>query len=300
MGIYEFATGFDDGSNQAARTLQLSNALLTISQEQRQKFPVLGAGLMISRIKEMLRTLNISIAVDVLQQEGIAPGQEILLAEMDELYSFISTLVGDASDWLKRVRVIGIFEPEMHLQPGDKVQGMLGGSIGCQLSWANGAGFATAGHVAPTVGLTINHYGTPIGSVVWANNPTGQTLVPQADLSVVQLNSSTQLNATCNGYSHGRPYDQISLAQTARHSSPSMIVGMFPAMALPSHNSMLGDIYMTASQISFAGDSGAPTVNPSNEIYGHVIGAITGMSTLVQDLNFQIATASAGLSGLRI
>jgi hypothetical protein len=301
MSIFEFASGFEDGVNQAERTIQLSNALMDIPPEERQKSSVLGAGLtIVMTAREMLQSLNITISVDVKRQEGIGPGQIVNLPELDNLYGFVQESMRSSPEWLRRVKVAGMFEPELHLQPGDRVQGTLGGSAGCSLSWDNGNGFAMAGHVAPIVGQTITQYGANVGTVVWANNPTGRGTSIEADFCVVELSQNIHFNGTQNRYSHGRPYDLIAVANQNSNRPRSMIIGMFPEMALPSHNSRLGDIYLTGSVISSAGDSGAPAINPNGEVYGHIIGAVPGMSSLVQDLTYQINFAAAVLPGLRM
>jgi hypothetical protein len=301
MSIFEFAAGFEDGAAQADRALWLTTAILGAESELRQKTSILGAGLMISPIREMLSSLNVVVAVDVEREPGIQPTQTIYLSELDNVFRMISGLMGGAPDWLKRVRAFGMFEPELHLQPADRVQATLGGSAGCSLSWTGGHGFAMAGHVAPSVGAAVNQHGSQIGIVAWANNPTGRGASVEADFSVVEINSGVQFNSLYSSYSHGRPYDPVAVVKPTGTPFPSsIIIGMFSAMALPSHNSTLGDTYMTGGQISSAGDSGAPVINNSSGLVGHVIGASSGVTTLVQDLSYQIMAATSALPNLRI
>ncbi len=301
MSLLDFASGFDDGARQAERALRLSNALLSAFPEKRQKLPILGVGLMIAPIREMVGTLNVVVAVDVRLQPEIEPTQTTYLSQLEGVFDAIAGLMGGQPEWLSSIRAFGMFEPELHLQPADRVQATLGGSAGCSLSWAGGSGFAMAGHVAPSTGATVNQRGAHIGTVAWANNPTGRGTSVEADFSVIKMSAGTNFNSPYSTYSHGRPYDPVAVVKPSGTSFPSaLIIGMFHAMALLSHNSTLGDTYMTGGQISSAGDSGAPVINNSNELVGHVIGASPGIATLVQDLSYQINTASSALHNLRI
>jgi hypothetical protein len=301
MSIFDFAAGFEDGAAQADRALWLTAAILGASSELKQKPSILGAGLMISPIREMLSSLNVVVAMDVRLEPGIQPTQTTYLSELDNTFGMFAGVMGGAPDWLKQVRAFGMFEPELHLQPADRVQATLGGSAGCSLAWTGGSGFAMAGHVAPSAGAAVNQHSSQVGTVAWANNPTGRGTSVEADFSVIEIIPGVHFSSPYSTYSHGRPYDPIAVVKPSGTPFPSsIIVGMFPAMALPSHNSTLGDIYMTGGQISSAGDSGTPVINNSGGLIGHVIGASSGITTLVQDLSYQIKTANSVFPNLRI
>ncbi|WP_247424213.1 hypothetical protein [Ralstonia pseudosolanacearum] len=301
MSVFEFSRGFDDAEEQVSRSLLLTEKLFQKSPEVSQKLPVLAAGLIIPPAREMLSSLSVVVAIDVLRQPDILPGQFIYLGELREMYASISSLWDRAPEWLGRVRALGIFEPELHLQTGDRAQASLGGSTGCSLNWAGGSGFAMAGHVAPTVGAPVNCGGSQIGQVVWANNPTGHGTSIEADFSVVSIGANSSFSCPYSTCSHARPYDHISVVrQGGRPFQQSIVIGMFAAMALPSHNSTIGDVYITARQISSPGDSGAAVIKSNGEIVGHVIGAIPGCATLVQDVSYQINEASSFLGNLKI
>jgi hypothetical protein len=301
MGIFEFSSGFDDGPGQAERALRLSHALLSASPELLENSPILGVGLMVAPVGEMLRTLHVVVAVDSDREPAIAPAQTVFLTQLESAFGVVFDLFETAPNWLREVRAFGLAEPEFHLHPGDRVQASLGGSVGCSLSWTGGVGFALAGHVAPTVGSVVYQRGNPVGTVVWANNPTGHGVSVEADFSVAEFQPGTLFNSPYSAYGQGRPYDTVQLV---RANGPpfrsARLMGMCVSMALPACNSTLGDTYMTLGQFSSGGDSGAPVIGPSGQLIGHVIGASPGITTFIQDLSFQIGAASAALGNLGV
>jgi hypothetical protein len=301
MGIFEFSAGFDDGHGQAERALQLNNALLSASPEHLEKSAILGVGLLVAPGPEMLSTLNVAVAVDARREPAIRPAQTVFLARLESLFNFVTGLLGHEPGWLRNVQAFGIFEAELHLQPADRVQATLGGSAGCSLSWSGGTGFALAGHVAPTVGAVVSQRGNPVGTVVWANNPTGHGASAEADFAVAELLPKAAFHSPYSTRVKGRPYDSVQLVKANGPPFPSSrLMGMFVSMALPAHNSTLGDTYATLAQISSAGDSGAPVILSSGELLGHVIGASPGITTFIQDLSYQIGAASAALNNLGV
>lgn len=301
MSIFDFAAGFENGVEQAERAVRLSNAVLSTWAEFREESPLLGVGLMVSPVNEMLQSLSVVIAIDVNREPLIGPTQFRYLYELEMSASIVRRSFLKNLSWLKEVRAFGIFEPELHLSPADRVQASLGGSAGASLSWLGGSGFAMAGHVAPNIGAQVSQNGNTVGTVIWANNPTGHGTSVEADFSVVELQPGTTFSSPYTSYHQGRPYDDIQIAKPSGQPFPSSrIMGMFVSMALPTHNSTLGDTYMTRGQISSAGDSGAPAISRTGDLIGHVIGASPNITTFVQDLDYQLRAASVTLPNLGI
>jgi hypothetical protein len=298
MGIFAFAEGFDNGETQAGRALALTANLREMSRDD-PSFPLIfGFGLVTAPIREMVNNLKLVVAIDA-RLAPINPAQLVPLQDMEDIYQSLAGLFPTPPDWLGEVSALGMNEIALQLAPGDRVQATLGGAVGCSLSWLGGSGFAMSGHVASVAGAAVMQQTTRVGTVRWANNPTGNGQNPAADFSIVELAPNANFQPTYSSHVQARPYDTVHLVRSGGGTLPtSMIIGMMVSMALPTHNSTVGDVYLTAGQFTISGDSGAPLINNQSEVIGHVIGASPGFTTIVQDLAYQLKSAPSSFANL--
>ena len=300
MSIFEFAAGFENGRAQAERVLLLVRALGPWA-EQPATSAVMGAGLTIVPVPEMLGSLSLSIAVDAERHDGILPGEIRRLPDLEDLYEAAIRRIGPNTDWLPLVRVYGMLEPRLHIRSGEKIQANQVGSAGCALRWDGGEGFATAGHVAPKVGASVSHANAQVGTVIWSDSPGASNNTSAIDFAVVECAPHAAFECPPYTYAHGRAYDLISLERPDSAATPThRIMGMFDTMGLLSSGGILRNVHLSAGQMSRPGDSGTAVITSSQCVIGHVLGAIPGMGTLIQDLAYQLGAASPALPNLRL
>ncbi len=246
------------------------------------------------------RMLSIAVLVDVNRVDGIGAGERMRLSRLPIFRGIQAALPN--TDWLIQLEAFGVYEPEFQLASGNTISASTHGSAGCALSWIGGHGFATAGHVAPTIGQTVYEAGAAVGTVLWANDPNNTGANPEADFAVVELDPGASFSTTNAPYITGAAHDPLSFVSGAGHpppATPATIMGYCVSWALPSYNATLGEAYLTSQQISASGDSGAPVHLASGELIGHVVGASPGILTIVQDLDFQLQEAGAHVAGLK-
>ena len=123
---------------------------------------------------------------------AIPSGQTRALLEVSPLRLRLGQLLGGERPWFGKVMVFAVTPPEGQLSPGDDITKPAGGKVGCQVTWNAGSGFLTAGHVAPSG--DVHDAGGKIGTVVWANDPTGNSTAVEPDVSVVRCVSGATVS----------------------------------------------------------------------------------------------------------
>jgi len=210
MSIFDIASRYEDGEYKASQVIKLSEAILNEADYFNELPDIPGVALMIPPYSEMLSNINVNIFVDANRVIEINPTQTLPIMEVEGMYTRILKYLGYEPEWLKDIRLFGIDEPIFQLQPGEMVSsGMQRGTSGCKLTWQGRNGFATAGHVAPTVGTHINDNAGFIGDVVWSNDPRGHGKSIEADFAVIEILSNLSFPNNSSGYAQAQPYDDV-------------------------------------------------------------------------------------------
>jgi hypothetical protein len=255
---------------------------------------ILGAGLVMSQ--------NELHPFVVIAQENTdtSPGMRPL-SQVRDAWEFIESILGSPPDWLSSMWAFVIPSPEPYIAAGDPISSPNIGTVGCQASWTGGAGFLTAGHVAPTAGVGVFNGRVRLGTVKYANNPAGSGTAPQADISVVELPAGTTFTPRLGTAAAASPNSSVIVrsATVARGT----IMALCSFVYWPRIGGTYGDSYLTTTAISAGGDSGSAVVDANtNAVIGLVVGGSAGMTTFIQDVRYQVAQAAAlgGLAGLTV
>lgn len=296
MSVWEFAAKYDDGLELAARCLLL-NAALEAHADEKTRAETPGVALITTPSPTL--GLRLVVLVDVDRVPGLAPGLNPTAAAFAPIRSRISGYLTQSPPWLSAVNGFGVREPKLQLASGDAIQGALQGTAGCALQWNAGHGFATAGHVAPTIGSAVTHAGAQVGTVAWANVLSAASPPADTDFAVIELASGGAFTTTVGAYRHAQPYDPVTVVLAGGAGVSDMIMGITPSWAVPSQSASIGDTYLTSAEFTQAGDSGAAATLSSGEIIGHVVGSSPGVTTLIQDLDHQLRHGRKHLPGLK-
>jgi hypothetical protein len=261
---------------------------------QQFTFPVFGAGLI-----WYANQLKIAVLADA-KYSGSEPGVPIPLVSSPTVNSWVADALGGLPQWFSLISVVGIYPPERQIAPGGSITGPSVGTIGAQVRWNSGNGFLTAGHVAPAVHAGVFDGATQIGTVVWSNDPTGHGVTVEPDVAVIELQPGVTIINPIPGKATAGPTATITVLSS---SNSGVIMGLSQFLFMPSQNATCGDTYFTTGQITTGGDSGGP-VMLGNDVIGHVVGASPGITSFVQDVDYQLREAAnplrAGLAGLRL
>jgi hypothetical protein len=154
-------------------------------------------------------------------------------------------------------------------------------------------GFLTAGHAAPTMNVLVrDDQGTAVGRVLRSlHRGIGSSITATADVAVIEPKTGVSIPGPGLPIQSVAAKDQIAL-QVSRGSSTSWIRGLSPSFAVSPTDQPWGEVGLTASAISIAGDSGAPiTAN------GHVVASLVGGArhdySVVQDIEYQLTELRA-------
>jgi hypothetical protein len=299
MSLLTFAAPFDENFDLTARALLLSEALLGRGDpELLSKAP--GVALLSAEaLPEAQRpygALVLAVLVDVDRMGGFQAGEIAPLPQHGRALELVATALGHAPKWLYDAWALGVNEPTLQLSCGDIVTAHLQGTAGVPLSWPGASGFATAGHVGAAVGAAVHDASGFVGQVVWANDPTNHGRVREADFAVVELAPGQTYASGLGVAARAGPNDDVFIGGPGGLSS--QVLGYNHFWYLANLNATLGDAYLTAGQFTVPGDSGAAVTLRTGEVIGHVVGASPGITTIIQDLDFQLDAARTSLPGL--
>ncbi len=300
MSLWTFSAPFDDDLALAAQGLLLSEALLG-GRDRECLSRVPGVAILDPRALPYpdlpYPRPALAVLVDSKRTGALPPGRLAPLSELGGAFDLVATALGRAPTWLDDVVAFGVHEPVLQLQSGDAVTTRVGGTAGVPLTWPGSAGFATAGHVGLSSGTAVRDSHGQVGQVAWANDPTGHGLTREADFAVVELPQGVACASALGPFAQAGPNDDIFVGGPA--GATAKVLGYSHFWYLASTGGTLGDAYLTAGQITHAGDSGAAVTLNSGEVIGHVIGASPGITSIIQDLDFQLKEARAALPGLK-
>ncbi len=231
---------------------------------------------------------------------GLEPGVRIPLNQSPIIARRVTNALRALPEWVSLIDVLPITPPERQVSPGGPITGPSLGTIGTQVTWNSGRGFVTAGHVAPAVYATVLEGSTQVGVVAWTNDPTGHGTAVEPDVAVIELNDGITLTNPIARAAIAGPASMITILSS---QTSGMIMGMSQFLFMPKQNATCGDTYLTTGQITAGGDFGGP-VMLGTDVIGHVVGASPGVTTFIQDVNYQLREAAnplrSGLQGLRI
>jgi hypothetical protein len=294
MSLWTFAR---TAGSEDLREADLASVLATALREFGGRIDLgltLGAGLVWHR--ERLRIVALADA----KWAGLQPGIPIPLNQSSVVSSWVADALKGMPEWARLIDVMAIYPPERQIAPGGSITGPSVGTIGTQVRWNSGSGFLTAGHVAPSVRASVYDGSACIGSVAWSNDPAGHGTAVEPDVAVIELQT---------GVSFSNPIVSAATAAAAASvtilssGNSGVIMGLSQFLFMPSQNATCGDTYFTTSQITTGGDSGGPVMS-GTKVIGHVVGASPGVTSFVQDIDYQLREAAnplrAGLPGLRI
>src|SRR5260221_1507589 len=208
-----------------------------------------------------------------------------------QLSSEIERLLGARPPWLNDVSLFGVTLPEPQLSTGDAVACRNPGSAGCNVRWPGGTGFLTAGHVAGPSQVPF-YSGQQIGFIVYSNDPNNHGTQIEADVALVELNPGVAMTNPFNKSSVAGPnavVRPVSHKHAGRRGPQTNVRAVAPWFYAPTLQGTWGDVYLTTGVVTQSGDSGAPVVDAADAIIGHVVGAMTGVGTLVQNVHYQIS-----------
>jgi hypothetical protein len=299
MSLLAFAAEFDENFDLVARGLLLSAALLAQDDLKLLSATPGVALLSVEALPEGDRPygrLVLAVLVDADRTGRLEAGRIVLLPQLSGPFNLVAAALGRAPKWLYEVWALGVKEPTLQLSCGDAVTAHLQGVAGVPLSWPGSSGFATAGHVGAAAGTAVHDATGHIGQVVWANDPTNHGLAREADFAVVELAPGHACASSFGPAAGAGPNADIFIGGVSGPSSK--VLGYNHFWYIANLNATLGDAYLTAGQITNQGDSGAAVTLRSGEVIGHVVGASPGVTTIIQDLDFQLDAARPTIPGL--
>jgi hypothetical protein len=293
MSLWDFARlAGSEGLQEADFASVLASALRRFGPGAWALAP--GAGLMWRNNK-----LRIVVLVDAKRSE-LEPGITIPVSQSTSMLSLTTAALGRQPEWISLIDVFAIHPPERQAAPGGQITGPSVGTIGTQVGWSGGSGFLTAGHVAPAVGAAVYDGSNCIGSVVWSNDPAGHGGAIEPDVAVIELQPNVTISNPIRGKAIAGPAAAISVLSSG---TTGMIMGLTQFLYMQTQNATCGDTYFTTGQITTGGDSGGPVMS-GTDVIGHVVGASPGITSFVQDVDYQLREAAnplrSGLTGLRI
>jgi len=183
--------------------------------------------------------------------------------------------------------------PELQVAPGDAIRKPKLGILGAGVKWTTGQGFLTVGHVAPTLGVAVIGQAGQIGTVVYANDPSGHGAIVEEDAAVIEVSSSVRRTGLFSSSTVPGPNDAVSVLRSGKPNAPASIMGSFQWLYMPGANGTYGEVYSTTMQATYQGDSGAPVMDSSNVLIGHVLGASPQFSSYVQDVAYQLKSVAS-------
>jgi hypothetical protein len=211
------------------------------------------------------------------------------LENLDTLRSVVSRLAGTIDN---EVLVVGIPPPT---ESYASVIGAMHGALGTPVRLPDGrTGALTAGHVARTVGATVQ-VGSLTGQVVYSNHRhLHQRPVRCADVAVLALDDGwrtvipvPQLAGT-GAVAQLDVVDSYNLSGTGHPGQVVRFLGeSFP---MRETEGAWGDFFMVDA-ISRQGDSGAIAFDEHGDVVGQIVGGADGSYSIVQEIDYLLDDA---------
>jgi hypothetical protein len=288
MSLAEFAG--PEQVDLAARAALVATSLQGRGREALEV--VFSAGLMVEPVRGM--QVMVMVASGMVEQ----PPGRYLLPEVPRAMQVVAAALGlpAAPGWVNEIRTLVMPPPEPQLAPGDPITNPTPGRVGCGASWTGGNGFLTAGHVAQKAKTSIMNGTTGLGTVLFANDPTGN-MSPGADVGVIELASGTTFTPSLSGTTAAAPNDSVQVLKGGSASADIMSFATF--VYLPSISGTYGDTYSTTQSVTSGGDSGS-AVGLSGANVGIVVAGTTNYTTYIQDIRYLIAAAKPSVPGLTV
>ena len=264
-------------------------ALPAGSPPQRPSDVIFGAGLAKDpELPNKMRSVILSAKAKM--------GEFVPLREFTEISSLIIEAIGTRPEWLlDEVYVLGAPAPIIQSKPGDLIASPKPGTVGCNVKWGadlNQAGFLTAGHVGKPLNVDLlGKNKTPIGQVVYFNDPAGHGNVIEADVALIEIPEGSKRSDLMSNLAKAGPGDSVYVMSRGKRVQAE-IMGFNHFLRFPAQNGTCGDMYSTTEQVTTGGDSGAPVVDANNSIIGHVIGASPGYQSYIQGIDYQLHVLS--------
>lgn len=171
----------------------------------------------------------------------------------------------------------------------DGVRGTLGAATQCSEEGVRG--FATAGHVAASVGSAVfTEDGQTLGTVMRTSPRPDERGGPDpvADVALIQSDHARDLLPPA--VRAARLGDRV-LVQANGGYRRTYVRGVLPAILIRPDLAPWGEVAITAEAISRHGDSGAPAYLDwaGGPLLGHVVGGAPNDYSVIQDVSYQYA-----------
>lgn len=244
-------------------------------------FGIFGVGLMFQK--------NVVVAVVLMDDKQVGKSFEpVSLLSVQSAKNALDVLFGQgAESWATNVFALGITAPELHVSPADDVMAPNPGTCGSHVRWGNSQGLLTAGHVGSLLLSAAYSKGTQIGQVVFSCNPANTGAQVGADVALIELNHGVPLITTITGTAQVEPTNNLLVMN--RNRQQVQVMGKANWLTIPSANGTYGEIYFTMGGVTQAGDSGAAVLlQGTQRVIGHVVGGSTGMTSYIQDIDYQL------------
>jgi|GEM_PF-6943697 len=192
-----------------------------------------------------------------------------------------------ADDFDNYLRVMLTTASFLHAAPGSEIVETATGRVGPHVTWGSGrTGFLTAGHVAQSIGGTVDDLaGNQVGTVRWSNDPAqAPSTTADVDVALVEFDppQSAITGQTARTAGAG---EVVDVAGTGQQSTVFAFMG---SVLMGSAQANYANCYATQNLVTQPGDSGA-LVESTGDVVGMVIGGFSQRDmTIVQAIDYQI------------
>lgn len=223
--------------------------------------------------------------------EGPEIGSKIPLSDLPEIMEDIALVLRDVPPWLANVLLWTLPDPEPQVALGSHVyHGFNRGTRGFDVSWSGGAGFITAGHVAPVRKSRVLDaaLSNVVGEVQEYHDPAGSGNAPMPDAAIVEWDPSVPLPPFSS-----KSFRDARLGETVTIHRPSGPISVELITVTPGWKSKViqgtyGKVYLTEYCVTTGGDSGSAVEDSNGYPVGTVVAAIPGFATVIQSISYQI------------
>lgn len=226
---------------------------------------------------------------------GLEKDDLLPLPAVQELYGGVLRAVGSSESapvpWLQKVWVTPTLPPRLHAAPSETVSSNPSGNsgkVGTNVSWAGGAGYLVAGHVAdPPPGASIQDSAGNRGTVGYRCDPSTQGNTILDDVAVVDFGTTTRQFTSLAAGPGPNTVVTVQTSRAGRPRSPTTTIrGALKYAFFSVENGTWGELYYGSPLVTVAGDSGAP-VELNQALLGHVV-AGSSAYTYIQDADYQL------------
>lgn len=230
------------------------------------------------------------------------------IREDPNVFSEVKRAVGGNSDWVHDIFIRVLPPPEIQAQVGDRIASASFGTAGAGVTWQNGSGFLTAGHVAPQGGnvtLRGKNWGgrTKIGTTRYCGYRVGTPNSPMADVSVVETTSGQQYQSSFSGTAKAQANQSVAIHGPISGTTAT-IMGYCTFVHWPNTNATYGNCYFTTNHATRRGHSGSAVSTVNNgDVVGMVVGGTPNFTTYIQEMDYVLSSVpqtGTGMIGLSI